>query len=166
MANGRGPIYSVGYEGVTLEALVERLAQHRVSLLVDVRLTPHSRRPGFSRRPLSGALAMAGIEYVHEPLLGNPPENREAYRNGDPVARRVMRERLENGSLRAVEKLVEEAQKRRVAVLCVEREADRCHRRARHRPGPGAGPGARGPRRALTRRTGGAVRRHRSGRGV
>jgi len=129
MADGRGPIYSVGYEGTTLEALVELLAQHRVSLLVDVRLTPHSRRPGFSRRPLSVALAMAGIEYVHEPLLGNPPGNREAYRNGDPAARRLLRERLENGSLRAVEKLVEEAQKRRVAVLCVEREADRCHRR-------------------------------------
>ncbi len=129
MATNRGSIYSIGYEGTTPEALVERLAQRGVSLLVDVRLTPVSRRPGFSRRALSAALAMAGISYVHEPLLGNPAANREAYRGGDPAARRNMRERLENGGLRAVEKLVEEARHRPVAVLCVERESDRCHRR-------------------------------------
>jgi uncharacterized protein (DUF488 family) len=125
----RGHIYSVGYEGTTVPELVECLAQNRVSLLVDVRLTPFSRRPGFSRRALAGTLAMAGIEYVHEPLLGNPPENRDAYRAGDPAAVQVMRARLDNGSRHAVERLVEEARIRRVAVLCVEREASRCHRR-------------------------------------
>ena len=85
-------IYSVGYEGTTAEELADRLARHGVSLLVDVRLQPWSRRPGFSKQPLSVALAMAGIEYVHEPLFGNPPENREAYRQGDPAAVQVMRD--------------------------------------------------------------------------
>ena len=124
----RGRIYSVGYEGTTPEELVGLLAQYRVSLLVDVRLQPYSRRPGFSRRPLAVTMALAGIEYVHEPLFGNPAENREPYRQGDPAAVKVMRDRLQRHAGDALEKLVEEARHRPVAVLCVERDASRCHR--------------------------------------
>ncbi len=122
-------IYSVGYEGTPVDDLADRLARHGVSLLVDVRLHPWSRRPGYSRQPLSVALALAGIEYVHEPLFGNPPENREAYRQGDPAAVQVMRERLQHQGQQALEKLIREAKYRDVAVLCVERESSRCHRR-------------------------------------
>ena len=122
-------IYSVGYEGTTVEELADRLARHGVSLLVDVRLQPWSRRPGFSKQPLSVALAMAGIEYVHEPLFGNPIENRDAYRAGDPAAVEVVRQRLERKGQEALDKLVREALYRDVAVLCVERESSRCHRR-------------------------------------
>lgn len=121
-------IYSLGYEGTTVEDLADRLAQHGVSLLVDVRLQPWSRRPGFSKQPLSVALAMAGIEYVHEPLFGNPPENREGYRQGDPAAVQVVRQRIEGKGQLALEKLIREARYRDVAVLCVERESSRCHR--------------------------------------
>jgi uncharacterized protein (DUF488 family) len=121
-------LYSVGYEGTTAEELAHRLAAYGVSLLVDVRLQPWSRRPGFSKQPLSVALALAGIEYVHEPLFGNPPENREAYRQGDPAAVQVMRDRLERKGQVALDKLIREARYRDVAVLCVERESSRCHR--------------------------------------
>jgi uncharacterized protein (DUF488 family) len=122
-------IYSVGYEGTTAEELAARLARQGVSLLVDVRLQPWSRKPGFSKQPLSVTLAMAGIEYVHEPLFGNPIENREAFREGDPAAIEVMRLRLERKGQEALDKLVREAMYRDVAVLCVERDPARCHRR-------------------------------------
>lgn len=124
-----GRIYSVGYEGFTVDALVERLAQSGVSLLVDVRLNATSRRPGFSRRALESALAGHGIVYVHERKLGNPPDNRDAFRRGDGKTGRVrMRALLENGSGGALERLVERAQGARIAVMCVERERNRCHR--------------------------------------
>jgi hypothetical protein len=35
-----GRIYSVGYEGLTVDGLVERLTGARVSVVVDVRLNP------------------------------------------------------------------------------------------------------------------------------
>lgn len=125
----RGRIYSVGYEGLTASALVDRLAAGKVTKLIDVRLNPSSRRPGFSRKSLSAALESAGIEYVHEPDLGNPQENRDAFRQGDvELGRRRMRELLENGAGPALQRLVEAAQGSRVAVLCVEREQVRCHR--------------------------------------
>jgi len=125
----KGRIYSVGYEGLTLPGLVERLVQSKVSVLVDVRLNAVSRRKGFSKKALAAGLADVGIDYVHEPLLGNPQENRDSFRLGDGDAgRRVMRKRLENGSRAALDELIVAARRTRVAVLCVERDRNSCHR--------------------------------------
>lgn len=125
--NGR--IYSVGYEGMSVDALVERLVGSKVTTLVDVRLNPSSRRPGWSRKALSASLNEAGISYVHEKLLGNPPENRDSFRKGDgKEGRETMRKMLSNGSAPALGRLVDLASGDRVAVLCVERERVRCHR--------------------------------------
>lgn len=119
----------MGYEGLTLSSLVDRLGAASVTTLVDVRLTPSSRRPGFSRKSLSTALEDAGITYVHEKALGNPPENRDSFRRGDGhEGRERMRAILEGGSREALDRLVDLARSERVAVLCVERERDRCHR--------------------------------------
>jgi uncharacterized protein (DUF488 family) len=124
-----GRIYSVGYEGLTIESLVDRLTGANVTTLIDVRLNPISRKPGFSRKRLSEALAVAGIGYVHEKELGNPPDNRDSFRTGGGDAGRTrMRSMLENGSGPALERVVDRAAKERIAILCVEREQDRCHR--------------------------------------
>lgn len=126
----RHRIYSVGYEGLTVRGLVDMLKADRVSLVVDVRLNAVSRRPGWSKRALSTELEAAGIAYRHEPTLGNPPENRDAFRRGDSQAgSRRMRELLTDGSHSAIEHLVEDARSRPVAVLCVERASLHCHRR-------------------------------------
>jgi uncharacterized protein (DUF488 family) len=124
-----GRIYSVGYEGLEVAGLVDHLKSARVTMLIDVRLTPVSRKRGFSRRSLSAELENAGITYVHEKALGNPPENRDSFRRGDgDEGRRRMREILDNGSGPALQWLVELARGQRIAVLCVEREEGRCHR--------------------------------------
>jgi uncharacterized protein (DUF488 family) len=122
-------IYSVGYEGLEVDGLVERLLSAGVTLLVDVRLNPISRKPGFSKKSLSAQLEAAGIQYRHDAGLGNPPENRDSFRRGDgEEGRRRMREMLLNGSGPALQRLVEDTRGRRVAVLCVEHGPQRCHR--------------------------------------
>ena len=124
-----GRIYSIGYEGLELEALVDHLAAAKVSLLVDVRLNPVSRRRGYSRKTLSATLEAAGIDYRHERALGNPQDNRDSFRRGDgEEGRQRMREILDNGSGDALRRLVDDARGTRVAVLCVERDRLRCHR--------------------------------------
>lgn len=124
-----GRIYSVGYEGITLDALVARLSGARVAVLVDVRLNPVSRKPEFSKKRLTQALTDAGIEYVHEKELGNPQDNRDSFRSGDGEAGRSrMRSMLNNGAGEALTRLVDLASSQRVAVLCVERDHSRCHR--------------------------------------
>lgn len=124
-----GRIYSVGYEGLEVAGLVDHLKSARVTMLIDVRLTPVSRKHGFSRKSLSAELESAGITYVHEKALGNPPDNRDSFRRGDgDDGRRRMREMLNNGSGPALQRLVERARDQRIAVLCVERDEGRCHR--------------------------------------
>jgi uncharacterized protein (DUF488 family) len=124
-----GRIYSVGYEGMEVQTLIDHLSSAKVSLLVDVRLTPISRKKGFSRKALTAELHASGIEYRHESALGNPPENRDSFRRGDAeLGRKCMRERLENGSGPALRQLVADARGARIAVLCVERSHLRCHR--------------------------------------
>jgi uncharacterized protein (DUF488 family) len=120
-----GRIYSVGYEGLTVPGLVERLRQNRIEELVDVRASPYSRRPGFSKKRLAESLAGAGIAYRHEPLLGNAFRDVEDF----TTAMELMRGYLSSGdSAEAVARLVSLAEGRRIAVLCLESDQRRCHR--------------------------------------
>ena len=121
---------SVGYEGRTAQSLVQLLVDAGVDVVVDVRLTPLSRKPGLSKTRLSELLAEAGVEYRHLRALGNPRENRAPFGDGR-VALGVRRSRklLEQPASSAdLEELVELTQTRRVAVLGFERDHDRCHR--------------------------------------
>ena len=123
----RRGLVSVGYEGRTVEELIETLRRHQVSLLFDVRLNAISRRPGFSKRALGTAVGDAGIEYRHIPELGNPKANRAALRRGDPDARqRFLAHLADQPSVLA--EVTAEASQRVIALLCVERSHDSCHR--------------------------------------
>ncbi|MDR0593706.1 MAG: DUF488 domain-containing protein [Bifidobacteriaceae bacterium] len=70
----------MGYEGCAVEEVIADLVSSGVSVVFDVRLTPLSRKPGFSKRKLAEKLAEHGIGYEHLPELGNPRANRDAYR--------------------------------------------------------------------------------------
>jgi uncharacterized protein (DUF488 family) len=120
-----GRIYSVGYEGLTVGGLVERLQQSRIEELIDVRASPFSRRPGFSKKRLAASLEAAGIAYRHEPLLGNAFRDIEDF----DAAMDLMRTHLAEGEpAEAVERLISLAEGRRIAVLCLESDQRRCHR--------------------------------------
>jgi uncharacterized protein (DUF488 family) len=123
-------LVSVGYEGRTLDELLDALVAAGVDLLVDVRLTPLSRKPGLSRRRLEAALAERGIGYRHARALGNPKENREPFRRGDLDRGRAVFKTLlaQDMATRAVAEIAEAGRRGRVAVLCFERDHESCHR--------------------------------------
>ncbi len=122
-------LISLGYEGRSVRDLVEDLRSQHVAILVDVRLTPLSRKPGMSKRKLAAALAEAGIDYVHLPALGNPKDNREPFRTGDPTSRERFRALLRDEiALQALDHIAELLEGGAVAVLCVERGHEHCHR--------------------------------------
>ena len=124
-----GAVFTIGYEGRTLDELVHRLRSNRVQVLVDVRENAVSRKPGFGKRQLSGALESSGIEYLHEPRLGNPRDNRDAFRNGSlATGKRRYMKHLNNGSRAAFDEVVQLALTKRVALLCFERAQVECHR--------------------------------------
>jgi uncharacterized protein (DUF488 family) len=129
MVPGPTPIFTIGYEKRSVDDLIWLLRSREVVRVIDVRLTPWSRRPDFSKKRLCAALEAAGIAYKHMGGLGNPPAIRDIYLAGDAEAgHRRFREHLSNGASAAVDELVEIADREPVALLCLERDAFRCHR--------------------------------------
>lgn len=120
---------SIGYEGRSVDDLVGELQRESVTVLVDVRLTPMSRKPGLSKRKLAATLAEAGIGYVHLPALGNPKDNRAGFRAGKPAAYERLHLLLDRGEARsALGEIVDLLADNTVALLCFERSHDECHR--------------------------------------
>lgn len=120
-------LLTIGYEGRTVSGVVTMLSGAGVTVLVDVRLNPVSRKPGMSKRGLADHLELAGIRYVHLPDLGNPPDNRAALRAGDPAAVDRFR-RLVRASPEALDTVASLTGSETVALLCLERSWIRCHR--------------------------------------
>jgi uncharacterized protein (DUF488 family) len=123
-------IFTIGYEGATMDEFLAALKDARVERVIDVRALPLSRRPGFSKSPLRAALEEAGIEYVHLKALGTPAEGRSAARAG----RHEDLKRIYAGQLDLPEAIVQAAQMSELAaekpsaLLCFEREPSQCHR--------------------------------------
>jgi uncharacterized protein (DUF488 family) len=123
-------IFTIGYEGSTVPELVAALQRAGVERVIDVRALPLSRRPGFSKTPLKGALGEAGIEYLHLKALGTPAEGRAAARSG----RHADLERIYAGQLELPEAIAQSAEmlalarEKASALLCMEREPAQCHR--------------------------------------
>lgn len=125
-------LIGIGYEGSDLDGFVAELVGRGVTRLIDVRLTPISRKRGFSKTALGLALADVGIRYEHRPELGNPKDNRAGFA-GSPEerahARRVFAARLHQPeAARVLIDVARAAHQERVALLCFEADQERCHR--------------------------------------
>lgn len=126
-------IIGIGYEGLSVEEFTDQIARWGVSTLVDVRLNPQSRKPGFSRKSLSSHLGTNGIAYVHMPELGNPRDNRGGYSqpgsDAGNTARAVFVERLTlPEAVGKLDELTALASAGHVAVVCFEQRETECHR--------------------------------------
>ena len=123
-------IVSIGYEGRTIEEFVLALRKHNVSTVADVRLTPLSRKHGFSKTRLTEVLAEAGIAYRHLRALGNQKDNRAPFSDGRiEEGRKVFAATLSSdtaaSALSELGNLVDEGV---VAVVCFEADQRACHR--------------------------------------
>jgi uncharacterized protein (DUF488 family) len=127
----RMDLFTIGYQGATQAAVIDRLKAAGVELLVDVRAIAASRRAGFSKTLLRSSLEEAGVGYLHLRALGTPKAGRDAARAGRTAEMRAIYDRhLEEPEARlALAELAEVAAGRRTALLCFEAEADGCHRR-------------------------------------
>jgi uncharacterized protein (DUF488 family) len=124
-----GKAWTAGYEGLTVQGLLDALALEQIEVLVDVRERPLSRKPGFSKAALAKSTEEAGLEYVHVRELGSPAEARAAYRKDADFAelRRRYLAHLK-GEPEAIARLLELMGARRCALMCYERDEGLCHR--------------------------------------
>jgi uncharacterized protein (DUF488 family) len=124
-------LMTIGYEGCTIDSVLETLRGAGVGLLVDVRAVAQSRKPGFSKRQLAAALDERGIGYVHLQGLGTPKPGRDAVRAGHPERMEpIFREHTTSD--RAQAELAQAkglGRERPACLLCFERDHTTCHRR-------------------------------------
>ena len=122
-------IYTIGYEGRSLDDFSKELESNGIKRLVDVREIAQSRKPGFSSKRMSQDLPGKGIEYLHIKSLGSPKTLREELKQtgdfgkfSDAYEKHL---ELQEESLNA---LLRNAIEKPTALMCYERESARCHR--------------------------------------
>ena len=123
-------LFTIGYERSSPDLLVDALIDAGVSVLVDIRAVPVSRRRGFSKRDLSARIQEAGLRYRHMAALGNPKAGRDAGREGRiEEFRKIYAAQLQSDAAKAaLVDLAALARQEAVCLLCYERDASQCHR--------------------------------------
>jgi uncharacterized protein (DUF488 family) len=123
--------YTIGYEGLYISTYLLKIKQHFITMVIDVRLNPFSRKRGFSRNTLAEALNAEGIKYYHLPELGNPKEIRAEYnKNGDAEYLYVHYKKYLESHPEAVESLLNTVRNNVPCLMCFEKEPGLCHRGA------------------------------------
>jgi len=127
---GLPAVYTVGYEGIMVDGLLDLLLHAGVQQLVDVRANPIARRYGFHKATLKRLCEDVDIEYLHFPALGIPSAWRTDLDSPESYQRlfeRYEREILpcQQSSISNVAKLVTEKPS---ALMCMEADHACCHR--------------------------------------
>ena len=123
-------ISTIGYEGAAIGAFISRLKAEAITLLIDVRDLPLSRKKGFSKSQLAEVLRSAGIEYAHLRGLGDPKPGREAARSGQySLFRKIFAEHLCTDVAQAdLAKAAALIIRNNSCLMCYEANAAQCHR--------------------------------------
>lgn len=130
--SGAAVVFTIGHSTLAISDFIARLQGHGVTLLVDVRKMPGSRRhPQFGRDALAGELARAGIRYEHAPALGGFRKARadspnSGWRN---ASFRGYADYMTTSEFEAaLQPILSRARTEKQALMCAEAVPWRCHR--------------------------------------
>ena len=125
-------LFTIGYEGISLEEYLARLLKKDVKVLVDVRNNPLSMKYGFSKTQLKKYCESLGIRYVHIPEVGIKSEQRQSLNNQADYDKLFAVYRKQNlaktvSTQTQILNLLKE--NRRIALTCFEANICQCHRK-------------------------------------
>lgn len=124
-------LFTIGYEGVSLEKYFQKLLRNNVAMLIDVRKNPISMKYGFSKSTLKWVCDHLDIEYRHIPEVGINSDKRQTLHGQADYD--ILFNDYKVSTLSKTEKYQEEIfellkQKGRIALTCFEAETSKCHR--------------------------------------
>jgi uncharacterized protein (DUF488 family) len=124
-------LFSIGYEGISLETYINRLIINDVRVLCDVRKNAYSQKYGFSKSQLQKACEGVNIKYVHIPDLGIESDKRQDLRSQADYD--LLFDRYEKTTLQYnhevllyLKSLIDK--ENRIALTCFEKNPLQCHR--------------------------------------
>ena len=125
-------LFTIGYEGISLEEYLVRLLKNDVKVLVDVRNNPLSMKYGFSKSQLKKYCASLGIEYVHIPEVGITGDQRQeliTQSDYDKLFAVYRKNNLTHTITQQQQILNLLKQQKRIALTCFEANICQCHRK-------------------------------------
>ncbi|MFP3040887.1 DUF488 domain-containing protein [Treponema primitia] len=123
-------LFTIGYEGISIEKYLNTLIKNDIRILCDVRNNPLSRKFGFSKTNLQYYLKNINIEYVHIPELGIVSEKRQSLETEDDYTNLFNNyEKSLTTKQTYLEKVYQLLiSKKRIALTCFEHDPQHCHR--------------------------------------
>jgi uncharacterized protein (DUF488 family) len=124
-------LFTTGYEGLTIDAYMNKLIKNNIKLVIDVRKNPLSMKYGFSKTRLRNYLNKVKINYTHLPELGIVSKLRKDLKGPedyeklfDNYASKTIPNNLE--AIKKITDLLNEY--KRVTLTCFESNHKFCHR--------------------------------------
>lgn len=130
--NDKTVLFTIGYEGVSLEEYLLRLIKNDVKVLVDVRNNPMSMKYGFSKSQLKRYCEGLGIKYIHIPEVGIQSEQRRELNSQtdyDNLFTVYRTQNLRKTKKQQIEILTLLKESKRIALTCFEANICQCHRK-------------------------------------
>jgi len=125
-------LFTIGYEGISLENYLNKLIINDVKVLCDVRKNSYSMKYGFSKSQLSNACIGVGIKFVHIPEVGIQSDKRKEL-NSQSDYDILFKDYTKIVLSKEVEKQKEIfhllKNEKRIALTCFEKNIDQCHRK-------------------------------------
>jgi uncharacterized protein (DUF488 family) len=125
-------LFTIGYEGISLETYLNCLIRKDIKVLVDVRNNPMSMKYGFNKNQLRQFCENLNIRYVHFPEVGIQANQRQVlntqadYDNLFAYYRKTTLARTQDTQKEILNLL---KQHQRIAMTCFEANINQCHRK-------------------------------------
>jgi uncharacterized protein (DUF488 family) len=130
--DNKNVLFTIGYEGISLEEYLNRLVRNDVKLLVDVRNNPLSMKYGFSKTQIKRFCENLGIAYLHFPEVGIQSDQRQELNTQsdyDELFEDYKEKNLTKTKKTQLEILNLLKKHQRIALTCFEANICQCHRK-------------------------------------
>ena len=129
-------VLGMGYDGETLASFTKWLEISNVAAVVDIRADTTQGAGEFTKDNLTKVLSEHGVQYIHLPALGNPPDNQAGFHSDNTEEWYAACERYQSilggemaqQAIRYIRALARSVSGREVILLCAEKRQMRCHR--------------------------------------
>ena len=125
-------LYTIGYEGITLEQYLNKLIINDIKVVCDVRKNSLSMKYGFSKNQLKNACNGVGIEFIHIPEVGIKSDKRQQLKTQadyNKLFTFYRRDVLANQITEQMEIFQLLKTKKRIVLTCFEANIYQCHRK-------------------------------------